>query len=397
MDFPRDLPILPPSPLNSISAVVNVCFCNTLTVGILSEILQIRLSSSIMSFAKHETLSTSFTVQRVNKTTFLIREDDLYREHPFIYAKLHPTAPVLVLSDTGCDEPSEKHKHDRYIHLRKLLEHYPVEANANKPLNPDGRRQYVVITTHCHFDHTGGIEQFLRGGTTEIVSSAAGRDFIESDLESHGLFKYYDIPTPYYQVTKWAQAFEKLKFAPAGLDSRGKDLGITIIQTPGHTPDELAWYDHDEMHLYVGDSFYYEGEDGMAIIWPGAGNMVEWVFSMQKLQQFVKSANAQAAKTAGDRDLDDEVDDWVQVARRVQVSCAHQTTGVDGEEILADVEKFWWRAVKGEVPVVKSEHNQGEVYDTWRDTTCEPRKMSYQAPRRLMLEARAFFDAESEA
>ena len=55
------------------------------------------------------------------------------------------------------------------------------------------------------------------------------------------------------------------------------DIGITILQTPGHTPDELAWYDHEEMHLSVGDSFYQEGDDGMPIIFVGTGNMIEWV------------------------------------------------------------------------------------------------------------------------
>lgn len=82
---------------------------------------------------------------------------------------------------------------DRYIHLRKYLEHCPIEENGNAPLNPDGLRQYYIITTHCHYDHIGGISQFLSGGTTEIIASAAGRDFIESDLEAHGLFKYIDV------------------------------------------------------------------------------------------------------------------------------------------------------------------------------------------------------------
>ena len=120
---------------------------------------------------------------------------------------------------------------------------------------------------------------FLAGGTTEIVASAAGRDFIESDLGTHGLFNSIGRPTPYYQVTKWAQAFERLRYpfphkrSALGLSIGDQaktttDLGITIIQTVGHTPDELAWYDHEEMHLYVGDSFYREGDENMPIIFP---------------------------------------------------------------------------------------------------------------------------------
>jgi glyoxylase-like metal-dependent hydrolase (beta-lactamase superfamily II) len=192
----------------------------------------------------------------------------------------------------------------RFVRLREYLEHCPVSCNDDEPLNPGGARQYTIICTHCHYDHIGGISQFLLGGTTDIIASAAGRDFIESDLEENGLFRYVDKVTPWYQVTHWAQAFEKLVFP---VPRRGEkstnaskleviDLAITLIQQPGHTPDSLAWYDHDEMHLYVGDSVYEEGEEEMRIIWPPQGNMIEWTFSMQKLRQFVRSENAQVSK-----------------------------------------------------------------------------------------------------
>jgi hypothetical protein len=55
-------------------------------------------------------MSSSFSSKRINSTTFVVREDDAFGEHPFIYVKVHPKAPILVLSDTGCDEASEKKK-----------------------------------------------------------------------------------------------------------------------------------------------------------------------------------------------------------------------------------------------------------------------------------------------
>ncbi|KAK4894193.1 hypothetical protein LTR27_007560 [Elasticomyces elasticus] len=452
-------------------------------------------------------VSSSFTTKRINATTFVIREDDAYEEHPLIYAKLHSKAPVIVLSDTGCDEPSEKHKNDRYIHLREYLERCPISDNDNQPLNPDGKLKYIIICTHCHYDHTLGIPQFLAGGTTEIIASAAGRDFIESDLEKHGIFKYIGLPTPYYQVTKWAQAFERLQYPfehdwdasramphqngipmnsrtrhekplvqrsattpmtcrskrlrqaamepPSNLDlphraaghesrhvtvssvphSTDKkisalncacldhdilehfdfdsflgiehppsaatepakiDLGITIIQTPGHTPDELAWYDHEEMHLYVGDSFYHEGKgDNMPIIFPGEGSLIEWVFSMQKLAVFVRGENARAAAASEDSSTQDADDGWVHVKpapRRVKICCAHQTYSVDGAEILAELEAFSFRVFIGKVPVVASKKwHDDEIYDSWRESGKDATPMSIFAPRRLMEEARKFF------
>lgn len=60
--------------------------------------------------SQHRETSTSFTIKKINKSTFVIREDDAYKEHPLIYVKKHPKVPLIVLGDTGCDEASEKHK-----------------------------------------------------------------------------------------------------------------------------------------------------------------------------------------------------------------------------------------------------------------------------------------------
>lgn len=54
--------------------------------------------------------SASFTSRKINPTTFVIREDDAFEEHPLIYVKLHPQAPIIIVSDTGCDESSEEHR-----------------------------------------------------------------------------------------------------------------------------------------------------------------------------------------------------------------------------------------------------------------------------------------------
>ena len=198
---------------------------------------------------------------------------------------------------------------------------------------------------------------------------------------------------PYYVVSYYAESFERLKW-PFWHDKEGPkpyqtDLGISIIHTPGHTPDELAWYDPDEMHLSCGDSFYEEGEDGMPIIFPSEGNLIEWVFSMQKLLVFVRSENARVARIAEQANENG----WVQVAKRVQVSCAHQTAGVDGEEILVYLEKFAARVYEGAVPIVKKEIWHGDACYTWREDGKDT-KMALKAPARLMDAARKFFGLE---
>jgi hypothetical protein len=55
--------------------------------------------------------SSSFTTRKLNQSTFLITENDTYREHPLIYVKVHPTIPVIIIGDTGCDRPSRSKSH----------------------------------------------------------------------------------------------------------------------------------------------------------------------------------------------------------------------------------------------------------------------------------------------
>jgi glyoxylase-like metal-dependent hydrolase (beta-lactamase superfamily II) len=194
-----------------------------------------------------------------------------------------------------------------------------------------------------------------------------------------------------WKVTHWAQAFEKLRwplsFQTIKFSARAgtEDLGITILQTPGHTPDQLAWYDHSEMHLYVGDSFYERGVEGMDIIWPAQGNLIEWYFSMQKLKAFVRSENLRAVEEEGD-----EVDGWVTVARRLRVGCGHQTADVEGEDVMDALESMWWQVLRREIPVSDTMVIAGETVDRWMEPDGKG-KFSFRAPRRLMNDARDFF------
>lgn len=101
--------------------------------------------------------SASFKCSKINSTTFLIVEDDVYRETPFIYAKLHPTEPILIINDTGCNAP--RITGQDIDNLKEYLESYPVPANDGKPLNPRTRtaagsttllpvRDYICIISH---------------------------------------------------------------------------------------------------------------------------------------------------------------------------------------------------------------------------------------------------------
>jgi hypothetical protein len=144
------------------------------------------------------------------------------------------------------------------------------------------------------------------------------------------------------------------------------------------------------MHLYVGDSFYERGPEGMDIIWPSQGNLIEWYFSMQKLRCLIRSENARALAVAEVEEAESGSDGWVNVARRVKVGCGHQTADIDGEDIMEALRRMGQRVLRGQVPVSDTMIISGETVDRWMEPG-EDLQFSFRAPRRLMEDARKFF------
>jgi len=198
------------------------------------------------------------------------------------------------------------------------------------------------------------------------------------------------IPTPQYTVTCWAPDTSRLIFSPKyganyepslGLlsdiaSSDATDLGITIYNTPGHTPDSLAFYDHAERHIYVGDSFYelsspkrhdivYRGP----IIFPKEGNWIKYLQSMNHLLREMRTLNQQR-------------DDGVP---RVKLSCGHSTVGEDAEDLLSGILWEFHGIIDGKVPIISEEEIRGEVHCLWH---ADKSKWAVRAPKRLCEEAR---------
>ena len=309
-------------------------------------------------------LSQSFTCSRLNATTFVIHENDEYEEHPFIYVKIYDDPRLVVLSDTGCGGGGGDGHRKNPRNLKDYIETFPAAANNGKPLNPlEAERRYLIICTHCHYDHILGLRHFPID-STRILASSFDVSFIKENLSVHSLCKDLDIPTPMYTVSHWTYDFEKLSF-----DNR--PLGLQVIHTPGHTPDELAWYDEQERHLYVGDSFYervakdksYE----QAIIFPKEGNWVHYMQSLEKLLRFVEEMNEDPARAP------------------VKIGCGHVTSSVNGVEILLAVRQLFRDIIAGKVPVEYSEEKRGEAFMHWK--VAGQSRFSVAAPKRLALEA----------
>lgn len=94
-----------------------------------------------------------FRATRLSPTTFMINEfDDVYDESPFVYVKVVQTSKTVIVIDTGCGAVT-RNPDTQIISLRKFIETVPLQENRNRPLNEGGDMQYVVVITHCHYDH----------------------------------------------------------------------------------------------------------------------------------------------------------------------------------------------------------------------------------------------------
>lgn len=332
--------------------------------------------------------TTSFTSKRINGSTFLIIEDDTYGEQPYIYIKIYPGH--ILITDTGCNAPRQEDQ--SLTSLRDYLENFPLSVNQDQPLNPGGKKQYIILCSHCHYDHILGLPNLLSAKPT-IVASSFDKDFLLKNFPTHSLCKFLNVSTPKYNISHWANHNEY--FSVSGLPLR-----IQFLHIPGHTPDSLAWYDLDEHHLYVGDAFYERKREvsipGIpdnsgpapdppssqgAIILPDEGaSLIQYVSSLGLLLSFVLFRNQELKRRYGTGQGSPP---------RVKVGCGHLTHNADAEIMIREVQCLFKRIIAGKVPRSGSAVSRGVVYDFWLES--DDARYSVKASRRVVEEARKHF------
>lgn len=125
--------------------------------------------------------------------------------------------------------------------------------------------------------------------------------------------------TPQYTVTDWAANAQRIAVG-------SKDLGLTIYQTPGHTPDELAVWDQQERVLYVGDTLY----EWAPILFSLSGNLSEYALTLHSLRGLVDGWDKDAAGND-----------------RVKMASGHCTSSTPAAEFLYEVEDFLSKIRRG--------------------------------------------------
>ncbi|KAF8992851.1 beta-lactamase-like protein [Cyathus striatus] len=299
----------------------------------------------------------AFYASRLTNSTFLIKEyDDVYSEHPNIYAKVVSAANSILIVDTGCGGVSNDSTIE-ITNLREFIENVAVDQNDGKPLNEHGRMKYIVVSTHCHYDHILGNEHFSKD--SPILASSYDPEFISPDmLPEHSLCNHLGIDVPTYVPQLVPHLYQLVS------DNDEVPLGVTVLHTPGHTPDELALYDEREMMLFVGDTLY----EIEPIIFPKEGSIVAWFDSVDYLVKFVKERNVAS----------DE--------KKVMLNAGHGRVLQPALDVLQASKEFLLDVVEGRIDAHERSENRGEIRVRYDQPSGH---FALVCPERLILEARA--------
>lgn len=156
-----------------------------------------------------------FKVVPIDRDTFMIYEPR-FSQHNSTYLLRGRKLSVLVDSGSG---------------TRNL---YPLALRlAGTPV--------MVIPSHLHFDHIGGIAQFPRIGLIDLPSlrrQVHGNLINVTHAQSVANMPFR------FKVTNWLQ------------DGQILDLGgrqVQLLRTPGHTPESVSLFDRRKRQLFVGD------------------------------------------------------------------------------------------------------------------------------------------------
>ena len=94
----------------------------------------------------------------------------------------------------------------------------------------------LIVNSHAHYDHAGGIAALQRASGAEVAASAAGARAIERGLPTED--------DPLFAFGRKANRFPRVARVRAVKDGevlRVGDLALTAHLTPGHTPGGTTW------------------------------------------------------------------------------------------------------------------------------------------------------------
>ncbi|TMV44996.1 MBL fold metallo-hydrolase [Paenibacillus mesophilus] len=199
-----------------------------------------------------------------------------------IYPALLWDSQTMVLIDTGYPGQADKFR-----------DQFAVAG-------PAGRKLGQIIITHQDLDHIGSLPALLdsASGTIEVLAGAIEQPYIQGEkplvkITPETIAKAMESLPPEVPE-EWRQAFKHtLEHPPRAKVDRtiagGQELpycgGITVIDTPGHTPGHISLYHKPSKTLIAADAMIVN--DGQ-LFGPTPEHAYDIEMARQSLRQFLR-------------------------------------------------------------------------------------------------------------
>ena len=115
--------------------------------------------------------------------------------------------------------------------------------------NIDTSKNTLILLTHSHFDHLGGLNELLEelpDGTEYYAHEECAKRASDPELN----LSYQITGKPYIVVAPTKTLADKEEFTRAGTK-------IIALHVPGHAPGHLCFYLPEEGVLFSGDTIFY--------------------------------------------------------------------------------------------------------------------------------------------
>jgi len=157
-------------------------------------------------------------------------------------------------------------------------------GNIEKVVNELSSVPLTVINTHTHYDHMGDnwrFQQSLIGIKSEFSKKNDCDLIIDAEnAVKNGMIREEYLPEGFDRTSYRIKSFNITEYVSDGdIINLGDERKITVIFTPGHTPDSISLFDIQERLLFVGDTFY----QGPIFLYRPETNLDDYVKSLEKL------------------------------------------------------------------------------------------------------------------
>jgi glyoxylase-like metal-dependent hydrolase (beta-lactamase superfamily II) len=127
----------------------------------------------------------------------------------------------------------------------------------------------LILLTHCHCDHIGGVKELLAHSNAMVAAHERDIPYILQEEVIDGPYRK--------MMIEEQRVMKQLNCAVPRVDIILKDSerleNLEIINVPGHTPGSIALYQEEEKHMFFGDVIRESKKDGLAIGKPETFNL----------------------------------------------------------------------------------------------------------------------------